>query len=52
VPLARHRRFVAGRFEDLGNRHAVRLQRAAIAGLALIAGHEPDAGLMRVQAGQ
>ena len=52
VPLAHHAGVVAGGPKDLGNGDGVRLREPLVAaGVGLVV-HQPDAGLMRVQAGQ
>ena len=51
VPLAGHRGAVPRAAQQFRDRDTLPVQIAAIAGLAVIAGHVPDSGLMRVQPG-
>ena len=52
VPLADHRRRIAGCSQRLGDGHRVRFQTALVTRRALVEGHAPHARLVRIQPGQ
>ena len=52
VPLAGHGGEVARAAQHLGDGDAAVVEPAAVAGHAVVLGHVPDAGLVRIQAGQ
>ena len=52
VPLAGQAGRVAGGLQRLGDRHAVRIDRARVAARPVVVGEDADAGLVRVQAGE
>lgn len=52
MPLANHRRVIAGVTQHLGDRACVGLRKSAVAGGRCLIGHRADTRLMRVEAGQ